>query len=230
MQKNIKLGSKKDRCIVLSIKKNKLVKKAEKIKINNDILIIKLINNGVLDDSIKKIDSKKASADNNPVLNEEYLDSYNHYLYTLDNFIDYFYDYFNHNIESEYDILSACLKNNDDIFLSKKYVYNNDNIKYYRKEYNKIIINNFYYNICAFKEDLKDDMDSLSIKPDKIDINSSDDIDKLLELFKYIYIYNKEKHIVLSLFNKVDDSTYKYYLNNFEFMFYSYFKMIKKNS
>ena len=38
-----------------------------------------------------------------------------------------------------------------------------------------------------------------------------------------IYMYNKDRHIVLALFNKVDSSTYKFYLESFEFMFYSYF-------
>ena len=42
-------------------------------------------------------------------------------------------------------------------------------------------------------------------------------------MLKTIYMYNKDRHIVLALFNKVDSSTYKFYLESFEFMFYSYF-------
>lgn len=232
MKENIKLSSsKKEKCLVLSIKKNKIIKRLGNIRVNNDLLIMKLINNGVLDHSIKRINNKKISDGGCPVLSEEYLDSYNHYIYSLDNFIDYFYDCFNHNVESEYDILWACLKDNNDIFLDKKYVYDNNNIRYYKDAYNKIIVGNFYHNICAFKEELKDDMDSLSISPNKIDINNSNDLENLLNTLVCIYACNRDKHIVLSLFNKVDDSTYKYYLNNFEFMFYSYFnKMIKNNS
>lgn len=228
MQKNIKLGSKKEKCIILLIKKNKILKRLRNININNDLLIMKLINNGILDYSIKRINNKKISQNNKPILNKEYLDSYNHYIYILDNFIDYFYDCFNHNVESEYEILSACLKNNDTIFLDKRYVYDNNNIEYYKEAYNKIIINNFYYNIYTLRNVLNSEFNNISIKIEDININNKEDIKKLLEILTCIYACNKDKHIVLSLFNKVDKLTYKYYLNNFEFMFYTYFK-IKTN-
>lgn len=228
MQKNIKLGSKKEKCIILLIKKNKMLKRLRSININNDLLIMKLISNGILDYSIKRINNKKISQNNKPILNKEYLESYNHYIYILDNFIDYFYDCFNHNVESEYEILSACLKNNDTIFLDKRYVYDNNNIEYYKEAYNKIIIDNFYYNIYTLRNVLNSEFNNISIKIEDININNKEDIKKLLEILICIYACNKDKHIVLSLFNKVDKSTYKYYLNNFEFMFYTYLK-IKTN-
>lgn len=223
MKMYVNENTKNDRCLVVSIKRNKLKKRIKGIKTNNDLIIVKLIDSGVLDRSIRRIDNKKADANGSPVLSEDYLESYNHYIHILDNFIDYFYDYFKCNIDSMYDILWAILKGNDDIFLDKKYLHDNDNIKHYRTAYDNIIVGNFYYNISAFREELKDDIDDLPINIDKIDINNSDDIEKLLDVLVDIYTYNKDKHIVLSLFNRVDDSTYKYYLNNFEFMLYTYF-------
>ena len=132
MQKSIKLGSKKNNSVILYFKKNKLNKRLKKISINNDLLINKLINNGVLDCSIKKINTKSILKENKPILKKEYIDSYNHYIYILDNFIDYFHNCFNAGIDSEYDILSSCLNGNDNIFLNKHYVFNNDNNDYYK--------------------------------------------------------------------------------------------------
>ena len=223
MQKGIKLGSKKYSSVILYFKKNKLNKRLKKISVNNDLLINKLINNGVLDCSIKKINTKSILKENKPILKKEYIDSYNHYIYTLDNFIDYFHNCFNAGIDSEYEILSACLNGNDKILLSKYYVFNNDNIDYYKIEYNKIIINNFYYNAYTFRKELDSQFDDFSIKVEKIDFNNVGDINKILEILKTIHMYNKDRHIVLALFNKVDSSTYKFYLESFEFMFYSYF-------
>ena len=95
MQKNIKLGSKKNSSVILYFKKNKLSKRLKKISVNNDLLIYKLINNGILDCSIKKINTKSILKENKPILKKEYIDSYNHYIYILDNFIDYFHNCFN---------------------------------------------------------------------------------------------------------------------------------------
>ena len=49
-------------------------------------------------------------------------------------------------------------------------------------------------------------------------------------MLKVIYLYNNDKHVVLSLFNKVTMDTYKFYLDGFEFMFYSYFNMRKSKN
>ena len=49
-------------------------------------------------------------------------------------------------------------------------------------------------------------------------------------ILKVIYLYNNDKHVVLSLFNKVTMDTYKFYLDGFEFMFYSYFNMRKSKN
>ena len=223
MQKNIKLGSKKKSSVILFINKKILIRRLKKININNDLLIFKLINNGVLDYSIEKLNNKCILKYDKPILKKEYIDSYNHYIYILDNFIDYFHNCFNAGIDSEYDILSSCLNGNDNIFLNKHYVFNNDNIDYYKMEYNKIIISNFYYNAYTFRKELDSQFDDFSIKVEKIDFNNVGDINKILEMLKTIYMYNKDRHIVLALFNKVDSSTYKFYLESFEFMFYSYF-------
>ncbi|MGM9876404.1 MAG: hypothetical protein ACI310_04150 [Bacilli bacterium] len=223
MQKNIKLGSKKKSSVILFINKNKLIRRLKKININNDLLIFKLINNNVLDYSIEKLNNKCILKDDKPILKKEYIDSYNHYIYILDNFIDYFHNCFNAGIDSEYDILSSCLNGNDNILLSKYYVFNNDNIDYYKMEYNKIIISNFYYNAYDFRKELNSLFDDFSTRLEKIDIDDTQNIEKILEMLKTIYMYNKDRHIVLALFNRVDSSTYKFYLESFEFMFYSYF-------
>ena len=67
MQKNIKLGSKKKSSVILFINKKILIRRLKKININNDLLIYKLINNGVLDCSIKKINTKSISKENKPI-------------------------------------------------------------------------------------------------------------------------------------------------------------------
>lgn len=229
MQKSIKLSSSSKKSIVLSIKKNKLIRRMKILNIGNSLLISKIIKSCILDKSIKKINNNSIDYNNKPVLKKEYIDSYNHYIYILDNFIHYFYSNFNSNIDLEYEMLIGCLKENSDILLCKKYVFDNDNINFYREEYNKIIINCFYYNICTFSDDIDDYLKRLSINIKKININNSNDINKILKVLKDIYMYNSDKHVVLSLFNKVDNSTHKFYLDGFEFMFYSYFNKIKTN-
>ena len=139
MQENLKLGSNNKKSIILSIKKNKLIKQIKKIKIGNGLLVFKIIESGVLDYSIKKIYNKCICSNNKTILKKDYINSYNHYIYVLDNFIHYFYDNFNYNVDSEYEIIVSCLKNNSDILLCNKYVFDNDNIKYYRKEYDKLL-------------------------------------------------------------------------------------------
>ena len=229
MQKSIKLSSSSKKSIVLSIKKNKLIRRMKILNIGNSLLISKIIKSDILDKSIKKINNNSIDYNNKPILKKEYIDSYNHYIYILDNFIHYFYSNFNSNIDLEYEMLIGCLKENSDILLCKKYVFDNDNINFYREEYNKIIINCFYYNICTFSDDIDDYLKRLSINIKRIDINNSNDINKILKVLKDIYMYNSDKHVVLSLFNKVDNSTHKFYLDGFEFMFYSYFNKIKTN-
>ena len=180
MQKKIKFGSSK-KSIILSIKKNKLIKQTKKINIGNSLLIFKIIESGILDSSIKKIGGVPIYSNNKPVLKKDYVDSYNHYVYVLDNFIHYFYD-------------------------------------------------NFNYNICTFKEELNEYFEDFSVKVDKVNIDDANDIEKLLNILKVICLYNNDKHVVLSLFNKVTMDTYKFYLDGFEFMFYSYFNMRKSKN
>ena len=172
MQKKIKFGSSK-KSIILSIKKNKLIKQTKKINIGNSLLIFKIIESGILDSSIKKIGGVPIYSNNKPVLKKDYVDSYNHYVYVLDN---------------------------------------------------------FYYNICTFKEELNEYFEDFSVKVDKLNIDDANDIEKLLNILKVIYLYNNDKHVVLSLFNKVTMDTYKFYLDGFEFMFYSYFNMRKSKN
>ena len=93
------------------------------------MLIFKIIESGILDSSIKKIGGVPIYSNNKPVLKKDYVDSYNHYVYVLDNFIHYFYDNFNYNIDSGYEIIAACLKNNSDILLCNKYVFEENMIK-----------------------------------------------------------------------------------------------------
>ena len=67
MQKKIKFGSSK-KSIILSIKKNKLIKQTKKINIGNSLLIFKIIESGILDSSIKKIGGVPIYSNNKPVL------------------------------------------------------------------------------------------------------------------------------------------------------------------
>ena len=75
------------------------------------------------------------------------------------------------------------------------------------------------YNIIEYKS-----------PDDKLNIDDANDIEKLLNILKVICLYNNDKHVVLSLFNKVTMDTYKFYLDGFEFMFYSYFNMRKSKN
>ena len=74
MQKKIKFGSSK-KSIILSIKKNKLIKQTKKINIGNSLLIFKIIESGILDSSIKKIGGVPIYSNNKPVLKKDYVDS-----------------------------------------------------------------------------------------------------------------------------------------------------------
>lgn len=229
MQKILVSSSKNKKGIILSIKKNKLLRQVKKINVGNRLLISRLIEDDVLDSSIINISNKCICSNNKPVLKKEYVDSYNHYIYILDNFIHYFYNIFNFNIDLE-EIIRVCLKENSDVLLCDKYVFDNDNIKYYRTEYNKIVTGGFYYNITVFKDELEEYLNNFPIDIQKININNEDDSEKILNLLKDIYLTNREKHMALSLFIKVTEATYKFYLDGFEFMFYIYFNKKKNKS
>lgn len=229
MQKIFKVSSKNKKSIVLSIKKKKLVRQIKKINVGNEILILKIIESGVLDSSIVKINNKCICSNDKPVLKREYVDSYNHYIYVFDNFIHYFYNIFNYNIDLE-EIISVCLNDNSDVLLCDKYVFDNDNIRYYRREYNKIIIGNFYYNILVFKDELNEYLRDFFAENKRLDINDDETARNVLELLKNVYLSNREKHMALSLFIRVTEDTYKFYLDGFDFMFYSYFNKSKNKN
>ena len=229
MQKIFKVSSKNKKSIVLSIKKKKLVRQIKKINVGNEILILKIIESGVLDSSIVKINNKCICSNDKPVLKREYVDSYNHYIYVFDNFIHYFYNIFNYNIDLE-EIISVCLNDNSDVLLCDKYVFDNDNIRYYRREYNKIIIGNFYYNILVFKDELNEYLRDFFAENKRLDINDDETARNVLELLKNVYLSNRAKHMALSLFIRVTEDTYKFYLDGFDFMFYSYFNKSKNKN
>lgn len=173
-------------------------------------LILELIEDGSLNDYIKKIKDNKIKVIKSPLNPKGYLTEYEQFIIILDNFIAYFNNHIN-SPELEKNIFSNCLDNNS-ILLSDKYFYDNENIEFYKYNFNYAIICTFYNNLLKLQSDLKEELNSINLNINKIDINNSEDINYLINILEEIIFVNKNDYKILSLFTKIEKDNYEKYI------------------
>lgn len=209
--------------LIIRIKRLKVLIAIRKIPIITHYVMIKqLLHDGALDEHIKLLDRKKIDTHNSPVLKKDYLTSEEHFVYLLDVFISYFLERIN-NIELAKTVLAECIKNDiNKELLSKNYYFTNEYLDRYIYNFNLMIIKNFYENSLAFKEELRNEYKIIGYNPEKINISIPEDTEKIIELLSELVFVNKSRYMILSLFSKANDITYKAYLSKWEIIFSNY--------
>lgn len=191
----------------------------------NKLIILDLLKKNNLNEYITKITDKKIYIKGPTIIKKGYLTEYEQFIYILDNFITYFMNIIN-NIELIYKVIPLLISNKK-VFLSKKNYYDNDNIKYYNTEFNKIIISNFYKNLILYKNDLEDYLINLEIDLEKIDITKPDNIKMLLSLLEELHFTNRHRYGVIALFEESNSTNHNIFLTYYELIFSAYHKNIK---
>lgn len=219
---------KKKVSLKIMLKRLKILRAIRKIPIITHYVMIKqLLHDGVLDEHLKIMDKKKINTHNSQVLKKDYLTSEEHFIYLLDIFISYFLERIN-NIELVKTVLSECIKNDvNKELLSKNYYFTNEYLDKYIYNFNLMIIKNFYENSLSFKEELRNEYKIIEYNPQKMNINDPKDVEKLIELLSEMVFINKSRYMILSLFSKVNDITYKAYLSKWEIIFSNYINNIE---
>lgn len=161
--------------IIMNMKEKKfLLIKDNSYKYINDFYIYNLINDGFLDNNIKKIGNRK-----------ELIIFKN----SLDNFISFYYSYF------------SFLKKAD--FYLKILIKNILNIDYDYLYYKKICIGNFYSNIKYVYNYNKSFFVNIGITR-KMSLKDKNDIEKIFDLMLNMIKANKDKVQLYYIFEKYD--------------------------
>ena len=188
----------------------------------NRIFIVDLLDTGYLDKYMCCLSDNKIYIDCPTIIKKRYLTVYEQFLCILDNFITYTINSFN-NIELIYIILPLCIANDkENIFLTEKYFYDNDNITYFNKEFNKLIVENFYNNCLVLRENLENFYKMIDFDLDSVDINNYDDLREMVNLLEELCFVNRGKYGVIALFEKINDNNYNMFLMQYELLFTIY--------
>lgn len=181
----------------------------------NKSFIIRFLLEDTLDSYIEKLDDDIGLIEIDSFVKKGYLTSEEQFISILDNFITYFLDIVS-DVNFGENIFKVCINTKVwDIFLDKKYFYDNDNMEY------------FYYNLNLLKDDLIYELDSLALDINRFDVKRKGDVKKVATLLNDICFVNKSRsYMLFSLFNKMDHSR-ELALNHFEILFSNYFKNIK---
>ena len=164
----------------------------------------------------------------NTVIKKGYFTSEEQFLSILDSFITYLSNILN-NITLLEKIFSMCVNNeHGKVLLSKKYIFDNDNINYFYNKFNLMIINNFYNNLLILKNELTYELDTIDIDLNKFNINNSKDVKKITRILGDICFVNTDReYMLLSLFNSINKINNKILLDHFEILISNYIKNIK---
>ena len=188
----------------------------------NGLFIVDLLDKGYLDKYMGYLSDNKIYIECPTIIKKKYLTEYEQFLCILDNFITYTINSFS-NIELIYIILPLCIANDkENIFLTEKYFYDNDNITYFNKEFNKLIVENFYNNCLVFRDNLENFYKMIDFDLDNVDINSYDDLQELVNLLEELCFVNRGKYGVIALFEKINDNNYNMFLMQYELLFTIY--------
>ena len=159
----------------------------------NGIFIVDLLDKGYLDKYMDCLSDNKIYIGCPTIIKKKYLTEYEQFLCILDNFITYTINSFS-NIELIYIILPLCIANDkNNIFLTKKYFYDNSNITYFNKEFNKLIIENFYNNCLVLRNELDNLFMAVGFDLDNIDKDNYNDLLKMVNLLEEICFVNRGK-------------------------------------
>lgn len=196
--------------------------------IQNKNLIFTFLLGDTLDNYINSLDDNKVNIKINTVIKKGYFTSEEQFLSILDSFITYLSNILN-NITLLEKIFSMCVNNeHGKVLLSKKYIFDNDNINYFYNKFNLMIINNFYNNLLILKNELTYELDTIDIDLNKFNINNSKDVKKITRLLVDICFINTDReYMLLSLFNSINKINNKILLDHFEILISNYIKNIK---
>ena len=189
--------------------------------IQNKNLIFTFLLGDTLDNYINSLDDNKVNIKINTVIKKGYFTSEEQFLSILDSFITYLSNILN-NITLLEKIFSMCVNNeHGKVLLSKKYIFDNDNINYFYNKFNLMIINNFYNNLTY-------ELDTIDIDLNKFNINNSKDVKKMTRILGDICFVNTDReYMLLSLFNSINKINNKILLDHFEILISNYIKNIK---
>lgn len=211
------------------LKKKKILRIVLNSKyIQNKNLIFTFLLGDTLDNYIKSLDDNKVNIKINTVIKKGYFTSEEQFLSILDSFITYLSNILN-NITLLEKIFSMCVNNeHGKVLLSKKYIFDNDNINYFYNKFNLMIINNFYNNLLILKNELTYELDTIDIDLNKFNINNSKDVKKITRILGDICFVNTDReYMLLSLFNSINKINNKILLDHFEILISNYIKNIK---
>lgn len=211
------------------LKKKKILRIVLNSKyIQNKNLIFTFLLGDTLDNYINSLDDNKVNIKINTVIKKGYFTSEEQFLSILDSFITYLSNILN-NITLLEKIFSMCVNNeHGKVLLSKKYIFDNDNINYFYNKFNLMIINNFYNNLLILKNELTYELDTIDIDLNKFNINNSKDVKKITRLLVDICFVNTDReYMLLSLFNSINKINNKILLDHFEILISNYIKNIK---
>lgn len=190
----------------------------------NGIFIVDLLDKGYLDKYMGYLSDNKIYIECPTIIKKKYLTEYEQFLCILDNFITYTINSFS-NIELIYIILPLCIANDkDNIFLTKKYFYDNSNITYFNKEFNKLIIENFYNNCLVLRNELDKLFMAVGFDLDNINNDNYNDLLKMVNLLEEICFINRGKYGIIALFEKINDNNYNMFFMQYELLFTMYKK------
>lgn len=211
------------------LKKKKILRIVLNSKyIQNKNLIFTFLLGDTLDNYINSLDDNKVNIKINTVIKKGYFTSEEQFLSILDSFITYLSNILN-NITLLEKIFSMCVNNeHGKVLLSKKYIFDNDNINYFYNKFNLMIINNFYNNLLILKNELTYELDIIDIDLNKFNINNSKDVKKITRILGDICFINTDReYMLLSLFNSINKINNKILLDHFEILISNYIKNIK---
>lgn len=188
----------------------------------NKFFILELLYDNHLNNYIIELTDKKIYVKKPTIIENGYLTEYEQFTYVLDNFVTHFINTFN-SIELAYQVVPMCLKNDKrKILLTKKNYYDSRYIKYFNKEFNKIIITNFYNNILELEKELNRFLITANISLRDININDIIDINEILFLLEELCFVNRNRYIITVLFDAITKSNRRTFLIYYELLFTMY--------
>lgn len=211
-------SSTKNKKIIINIVKNRL------INIRYKYLILDLIEDGVFDQKIQFIEDDKINVLKSPLVPKGYLTTYEQFLSILDNYISFCTNTINSPDHIKQIIINS-LKDND-ILLSKKYFFDNENIDYYKYNFKYLLCCIFYNNILILKNSLSEELREIKLDIDKLDLNNYNDVSLLTNLLKEISFLNRNSYMLLSLFEDVSDEKKELYIDWYKMLLQKYIKNI----
>ncbi len=207
---------------VIKLKKRKIYKKigASQLILHKGI-IFQIISDGALDEQIYLLDNIKVEI-NSSLVKKRQLTAEEQFICIIDSFISYFTEIFPMS-SSVVTIVSQCVKSDENnTFLSKKYYGDYQFIDYFLRNYNLMIVNNFYYNYLNLSKDLEEEFKKVDMDVEKVDLKNDDSVYNLILLLEEICFINKNNFAILSLFSKITDDKYLLYKKQWEILLSNY--------